>query len=78
MKVISRVVAYKTQCLFCGAFIEFDKEDIWTVTYTKTSWVRCPECKQDIIVSDNPFLHNHLKSNITEIFEKVEKETDNG
>ena len=27
MKVISRVVAYKMQCQFCGAFIEFDKKD---------------------------------------------------
>ena len=47
MKVISRVVAYKMQCQFCGAFIEFDKKDAYFDICIQRSFIKCPECNHD-------------------------------
>ena len=79
MKVISRVVAYKIQCQFCGAFIEFDKKDAYFDICIQRSFIKCPECNHDNYVSyDGELHHLNLEPCVTEIFEDAEKENNNG
>ena len=69
MKVISRVVAYKMQCQFCGAFIEFDKKDTYFDIDIQRSFIKCPECNHDNYVSyDGELHHLNLEPYVTEIF----------
>ena len=70
MKVISRVVAYKMQCQFCGAFIEFDKKDTYFDIDIQRSFIKCPECNHDNYVSyDGELHHLNLEPYVTEIFD---------
>ena len=70
MKVISRVIAYKMQCQFCGAFIEFDKKDAYFDICIQRSFIKCPECNHDNYVSyDGELHHLNLEPYVTEIFD---------
>ena len=46
MKVISRVIAYRIHCSYCGSIIEFDRTDVHYDKYGPGSVIKCPECSK--------------------------------
>ena len=45
MKVISRVIAYRRHCSYCGSLIEFDRTDVFEDVWDKCiyAWAEKPE-----------------------------------
>ena len=69
MKVISRVIAYRIHCSYCGSIIEFDRTDVHYNKYGTASVIKCPECSEENKVSIYEFCHFHLEPCVSEIFD---------
>ena len=71
MKVISRVIAYRRHCSYCGSIVEFDRTDVFECENDKYKYkyIKCPECTRDNEVSKYDFYHFNLLPCVTEIFD---------
>ena len=69
MKVISRVIAYRRHCSYCGSIIEFDRTDVFECENDKYKYIKCPECTKENKVSTYEFCHFHLLPCVSEIFD---------
>ena len=73
MKVISRVIAYRIHCSYCGSIIEFDRTDVFECENDKYKYIKCPECSEKNTVASGEFCHFNLLPCVSEIFDN-EKE----
>ena len=69
MKVISRVIAYRRHCSYCGSIVEFDRTDVHYDKYGPGSVIKCPECSEKNTVASGEFCHFYLEPYVTEIFD---------
>lgn len=76
MKVVSRVIAYRRHCSYCGSIIEFDRTDVFECEYDKGKYIKCPECREENQVSRDKFCHFNLLPCVYEIFDNEKEALD--